>query len=217
MRDFFLGVENKDRDFVVIASSYEDMKNHLLAKNAKIYLESPAFFTIRCKLEPYGDCDFRLGRIEGGYSDGRHPDNCSIASSIEQDLFFRDFTVNAIAKDEDGNIIDPFGGQADIKRMKLQCVGNTEDRLNEDFLRLLRAFRFMITKGFKVSEEIHHALLSHKYVDGLENVSIERIREELYKCFRHDTARTISYLGYYSYLSKFLFSKNLWLKPTLEN
>jgi tRNA nucleotidyltransferase/poly(A) polymerase len=216
VRDFFLNIPNKDADFCVIAPSYKHMKDYLVGRGAKIYLEKPEFFTIRCKLPPFGDADFRLGRTEGHYSDGRRPDQVYVASCIEDDLYFRDFTVNAIAKDEDGNIIDPFGGSLDLQNKLIRCVGNPYDRFDEDALRLLRAVRFSITKGFEIEKETEQCLFNSYLLNKLRiSVSVERIREELNKCFKFDTIQTLQVLSYYVSLRNICF-KTLKLEATLK-
>ena len=70
-------------------------------------------------------------RREGSYADGRHPDRVSFEASLEEDLARRDFTVNAMALDEKGNIVDLFGGRADLERGLIRCVGNPEARFRE--------------------------------------------------------------------------------------
>lgn len=219
VRDSLLGLKSKDRDFCVIASSYEDMKNYLIGRGAKIFLEKPEYVTIRCKLEPYGDCDFVLGRKEGYYGDGRRPDSVSIVDSIEEELSRRDFTINAMAIDEDGNLIDPFNGKDDLlNKHLLACVGGAEARFKEDSLRMLRAIRFAITKRLSFSDDIYAALQNKNMIDLLDNISIERIREELYKCFYFDTPLTLRMITQtFPYISaNVLNTDKLWLEPTLK-
>ncbi len=202
VRDKFLGVQSKDIDFAVEAPSYEVMRNHIL-KNGTIYLEKPEYFTIRGKLNGT-DADFVLCRKEHGYSDGRRPDSVTVGD-IYDDLSRRDFTMNAIAIDEDGNTIDPYNGYADLQNELIRCVGNPEDRFNEDSLRLLRAIRFAITKGFDLHNSIVHCLHNGNIVDKLRNVSAERIREEMNKCFKADTPRTLRMLNEFTYVQEVIF------------
>jgi len=117
-----------------------------------------------------------------------------------------------------GEIIDLFGGQEDINRRQLRCVGNTHDRLQEDGLRLLRAARFIITKTVNPDEELQHALETSIWWQWLEEtVSTERIREELHKMFKHDTQATMKFLVWNCNPAacRRLFSGDLWLKPHL--
>lgn len=118
-------------------------------------------------------------RIDGNYSDSRHPDSVTFSSDIKDDLSRRDFTINAIAMDEDGNITDPFGGMNDISNRIIRCVGAPDLRFSEDALRIMRAVRFSSQLGFKIESETRKAVLSMK--KSLEDISRERIREELDK------------------------------------
>lgn len=219
VRDSFLGVDSKDKDYVVIAPSYEDMKAHLATLGAKIYVENPEYFTIRCKVEGLGDADFVLGRKDGCYSDGRRPDEVVICDTIEEELGRRDFRMNAIAKNVDtGEIIDPFNGVADIENGLIECVGEPMARFTEDYLRMLRALRFAITKNFEISHGIAQCLNNYQLVKNLRtNVSKERIREEMFRCFKYNTWETLDVLTKFPVVRDCLFyDMALWLKPTLE-
>lgn len=219
VRDSLLGIESKDKDFVVIANSYEEMRTELINRGAAIFLERPEYFAIRCKLEPYGACDFVLGRCDGFYSDGRRPDSVTLVENLEQEVQRRDFTVNGLAKDENGEIIDYVNGIQDLDNKILRTIGKAEDRFSEDYLRLLRAMRFSIVKGFKLSNEIEDCLFEPKLLDGLNNISKERIYDELLKCFKFSTWKTLKFLDNYELLKKYLFMDerfSIWLKPTLE-
>lgn len=118
-------------------------------------------------------------RVDGAYSDSRHPDKVSFASSIEQDLARRDFTVNAIAYHPTKGFVDPFGGLLDIKKGLLRTVGDATTRFNEDALRILRGVRFCSQLGFSMEENT--ALAARKCVCGLDNISNERKYTELVK------------------------------------
>lgn len=221
VRDRFIGRINKDIDYAVEASSYEEMKEHILATGGVIFLESPQYVTIRAKwshlsLGKQTPCDFTLCRKESGYSDGRHPDHIEPGTILE-DLARRDFTMNAIAINvESLSIIDPYGGIDDIDKKIIRTVGETKDRFKEDSLRMLRALRFSITLGFDITESIKKYISS--FGDEIENVSSDRIREELYKMFSHDTIKSID-LIYKIGLDRYLFSNEtgIWLKPTSES
>ena len=88
-------------------------------------------------------CEVTTLRADGGYGDGRRPDNVVFGQEIEADLARRDFTINAMAVDYSGRLIDPFGGLDDLQEGLLRTVGSAEERIGEDGLRVLRAFRFM--------------------------------------------------------------------------
>jgi poly(A) polymerase/tRNA nucleotidyltransferase (CCA-adding enzyme) len=119
-------------------------------------------------------------RVEGSYSDHRHPDSVSFSEKIEDDLKRRDFTVNAIAFDpQKDTFIDVFNGIKDIKDKILRAVGNPKDRFNEDALRILRAVRFSTTLGFAIEGETLSAIALAAPL--LAIVSKERIRDEFIK------------------------------------
>lgn len=118
-------------------------------------------------------------RIDGGYSDSRRPDSVEFSSDITQDLARRDFTMNAIAMDVRGNIVDPFGGRGDIERSLIRCVGKPEKRFTEDALRIMRGVRFASQLGFDIEEKTAQAIIEMR--GRLSIISRERIREELDK------------------------------------
>lgn len=98
-------------------------------------------------------------RQETAYHDGRRPDAVAFVSCLEQDLSRRDFTINAMALSLDGPIVDPFGGQADLERRVIRCVGEPKRRFTEDRLRMFRAIRFASQLGFHLEEQLLCALL----------------------------------------------------------
>jgi poly(A) polymerase/tRNA nucleotidyltransferase (CCA-adding enzyme) len=118
-------------------------------------------------------------RIEGKYTDQRHPDEVKFAANVEDDLSRRDFTVNAMAMDMKGDVIDPFGGARDIKERALRTVGVSEERFSEDALRLMRAVRFSVELDFEIEMNTRRAII--KLAGGLEAIAKERVRDELTK------------------------------------
>lgn len=128
-------------------------------------------------------------RIEGKYSDKRHPDEVKFAKTIEEDLSRRDFTVNAMAINlhslkEDAT--DPFGGRIDLENKLIRAVGEPEKRFQEDALRILRAVRFMCQLGFRIDPATEEAMKNN--VGLIEFVSKERIRDEFFKLMATDFA-----------------------------
>lgn len=216
IRDGLLGVQSKDRDFVCIGKSFEQMKEFVTLNGGEIFLETPHYFTIRAKMPELGAADFVLGRLDGAYRDGRRPEEVFLCESIEQELSRRDFTVNAMARDcESGELHDPFNGASDLQSRLLRCVGDTEKRMTEDALRIMRAIRFSIVKGFLCSEELADFISQPSSAALLRNVSVERIREELLKCFDCDTLKTLEVLDSLPFIKKEVFSRNLKLTPTI--
>ncbi len=128
-------------------------------------------------------------RRDGGYRDGRHPEKVTFVRELREDLSRRDFTVNAMAMDGFGNITDLFGGQEDLNRQLLRCVGEPVRRFQEDALRMLRALRFSAQLGFTVDDSTMEAIMSRA---GLcRRLSAERVREELEKVLLSPAPHTV--------------------------
>ena len=121
-------------------------------------------------------------RVDGDYSDHRHPDAVRFTTSLEENLSRRDFTINAMAYSNASGLIDPFGGVYDLREKKITCVGNPEDRFSEDALRILRALRFSSTYQFHI--ESNTATAIHQKADTLKQIAAERIRVELCKLLK---------------------------------
>lgn len=223
VRDELLGLKSKDIDYAVEADSYDALVAAIEARGGEIFRDGEGvpigakYLTVRAKVPVLGLADYVLCRKDGAYYDGRRPDTVE-PGTIYDDLARRDFTINAIAKAEDGTWLDPYDGHKDLKDWKLRCVGNAKDRFTEDGLRMLRAIRFSITKYLKIDTDIDLLLKQEGWFGPrLVGVSAERIREELYKCFAFSTPITLRFLQKYSELFFFLLgSGKLWLKPTLE-
>ena len=128
-------------------------------------------------------------RTEAGYSDHRHPDSVAFTRSLEEDLARRDFTINAMAQNQSGELADPFGGQDDLNNHIIRCVGDPYARFNEDALRILRALRFASQLDFAIDPATAAAALALK--DTLELVSRERIAVELTKLLCGPAVRRI--------------------------
>lgn len=119
-------------------------------------------------------------RLEGNYSNARHPDEVNFTPSLLEDLKRRDFTINSMAiNPQTGELIDPHGGRSDLKDRLIRAIGLPEERFREDGLRLMRACRFAAQLDFRIEEETLRAMSST--VDTIDRVSAERIRDELMK------------------------------------
>jgi tRNA nucleotidyltransferase/poly(A) polymerase len=122
-----------------------------------------------------------------------------------------------LAKDEDGTIIDYFGGLEDLTNRVLRTPLEPIKTFDDDALRIIRFIRFSITKGFSIPNDITNVIRNYDYESKMGVVSTERIREELFKCFKHDTLKTLNKLNEFKYLRDYIFKNNiLWLKPTFE-
>lgn len=129
----------------------------------------------------YNDDSYEITtfRTESGYQDYRRPDHVEFVQNLEEDLKRRDFTINALAMDEYGNIHDLFNGLDDLNQGLIKAVGDPEKRFNEDALRMMRAVRFMSQLKFSLEEKTRQAICDHHEL--LSKISVERIREEFVK------------------------------------
>ena len=118
-------------------------------------------------------------RTEGVYLDGRHPSKVRFVRTLAEDLSRRDFTINAMAMDADGNVTDLFGGRDDLARRCIRCVGDPEKRFREDALRMLRAYRFSAQLGFALDAATAGAV--ERCASLAAALSMERIRDEMEK------------------------------------
>lgn len=235
VRDELMGLKTKDIDYTVVyerdsieqeqkptaEGAFTLLEKYLTEQGYTIWLSTPDCFTIRAKF-PLGHknagttADFVLARKELGYKPGTRQPIVALGT-LHDDLERRDFTVNAIAKDENGKLIDPFGGIQCIEDRVLYTPLDCNITLNEDPLRILRAIRFSITKEFYISPSIIEVIKNFNYKEKMGVVSEERIREELHRCFKHNTLDTIGALMEFPDLTEYIFGKtNLWLKPTNE-
>ena len=132
--------------------------------------------TVVIEKEGYEVTTFRL---DGDYSDGRHPDRVAFTSSLTEDLKRRDFTINAMAYSENTGLIDKFDGEKDLEDGVIRAVGDAEERFSEDALRMLRAIRFAGQLNFDIAEKTFDAI--KKLSPNISKVSVERIAKELEK------------------------------------
>lgn len=179
VRDVFLGINADDWDVATNAPPEQVMSLFKFVVPTGI-----AHGTVTVHFEKT-EIEVTTFRTDGKYSDGRHPDKVEYASTIEQDLSRRDFTINAIAVDlVSGSVIDPFGGKKDIKKKIIRCVGNPHERFLEDGLRPIRALRFASKLNFKIEEETFAQILKDDVKEKIKSISIERFRDEFEKILK---------------------------------
>jgi len=190
VRDVLLGRTPKDWDITTNATPeqimvvfpdtfYENKFGTVGVKNkeAKVDTGTTIDETLRViEVTPY--------RKEGTYSDFRHPDTVSFTDKLEDDLARRDFTINAMAMDGEGDIVDIYKGQEDLAQGVIRTVGKPEDRFQEDALRILRAIRIATELGFTINSDTQKALENSASL--LKNISRERIRDEFTKIIMSD-------------------------------
>ena len=175
VRDSILGRPIHDYDITTSATPDEMME---VFKDKRIIETGLQHGTITIVIDGEGyECT--TYRIDGNYSDSRRPDSVTFTRSLKEDLKRRDFTINAMAYNDEVGLVDPFNGIEDIEHYKIRCVGRAEDRFSEDALRILRAIRFASQLGFVVDSDV--SLNIHKMYKNLENISIERINSEFCK------------------------------------
>jgi poly(A) polymerase len=215
VRDRFLGLDSKDIDFTYVSENsnqtleegFAEMKQFLKDKGFYIFLEVPDMVTIRAKFPPLNvdylkyqglSADFVLARREVGYApDSRRP--IVELGTLEDDLTRRDFTINAMAESTTGELIDPFNGKKDLHERYLRTPRDPILTLLDDPLRLLRAVRFSVTKDMMYCNSLCNTISSLDdafFVKFEKTVSIERVREELNKAFKHDTTKTLRKLSW---------------------
>lgn len=128
-------------------------------------------------------------RIDGKYSDNRHPEEVTFTDDLKEDLRRRDFTINAMAYNYESGLVDIFGGQEDIQRKLIRAVGNPTERFDEDALRIMRAVRFAGQLGYEIEELTFNA--GKAAVGNLKSISAERIQVELVKLMVSDNPQLL--------------------------
>lgn len=176
VRDAFLNKDPHDWDICTSATPEEMLK--ILRPNYHVIPTGLKHGTITVMVhkEPYEITTFRK---EAEYSDRRHPDKVEFVSDIKEDLARRDFTINAMAYNNEEGLIDPFNGKQDLLNKTIRCVGNAKDRFNEDALRMLRAIRFAAVLDFDI--DVNTSLYIHYLNNQIKNLSWERITSEFCK------------------------------------
>lgn len=174
VRDALLGLSVADYDFATSATPEEVQR--LFRRTIPTGIQHGTV-TVLFQNDQFEVTTFR---VDGRYSDHRRPEEVSFTRSLLEDLRRRDFTINAIALDPVTEaILDPFDGQADLKKKTICTVGNSRDRFEEDALRMLRAVRFSVTLSFQIEASTAEGIRT--LAPTLTHVSAERIRQELEK------------------------------------
>ncbi|ART76841.1 CCA tRNA nucleotidyltransferase [Sutcliffiella horikoshii] len=163
-------------DIDIATSATPEEIQAIFPKTVDVGAEHGTIIVITTEQESYEVTTFRT---DGNYTDNRHPDEVIFVKSLEEDLKRRDFTMNAIAMNKHGKIIDPFDGEKDINRQVIRTVGKAKDRFREDALRMLRAVRFASQLSFSLEAETFLGIQADNAL--LENVSIERKTIEMEK------------------------------------
>lgn len=173
VRDTLLGREPQDWDITTSAKPFQIKE--LFKKTIDTGIQHG---TVTVMIDHIG-YEVTTYRIDGEYEDNRHPKKVEFTDNLKLDLERRDFTINAMAYNENRGLIDEFGGIKDLKDGIIRCVGDAGQRFDEDALRMLRAVRFAGQLGFEIEKKTREAIVER--ASHLENISSERIRVELTK------------------------------------
>lgn len=173
IRDSILGREPNDWD--ITTSATPEQVKALFRRTIDTGIQHG---TVTVMLDKEG-FEVTTYRIDGEYEDSRHPKEVIFTPNLVEDLKRRDFTINAMAYNDEAGLVDIFDGMGDIERGIIRCVGDPMERFTEDALRILRAIRFSAQLGYSIEENTKAAIT--RLVPNLRNISAERIQVELTK------------------------------------
>lgn len=180
VRDSLLGLAPTDWDLATKAEM-----EVVLGLLPEAGILSEKYHVVRIPLDG-GNIDIVTFRKEGPYTDRRRPDWTQRVETIEEDLVRRDFTINAIADNPERPIVDPFGGREDLRNRLIRCVGEPEQRFNEDPLRMLRAVRLAAELGFDLHKSVYEGIVACR--DLAAELSKDRIRGEFQRLINGEQA-----------------------------
>ena len=196
VRDYLLNRQISDVDIATSATPKE--VKGIFSKTVDIGIEHGTVLV----LFDHKSYEITTFRTEGDYQDYRRPKEVSFIRNLNEDLQRRDFTMNAMAMDRTGTLIDPFNGQSAIRKKEIQTVGSATDRFQEDALRMMRAVRFVSQLSFSIEDETLQALTT--LVPLLKNIAIERKRAEFEKILvgnnRNNAIKILLETNLFSYL-----------------
>ena len=175
VRDAILGMEPHDWDITTNASPNEMLS---VFKKYKVIPTGIKHGTITVMVNGEG-FEITTFRVDGEYSDGRHPDNVTFVGNVVDDLSRRDFTINAMAYNNEEGLIDPFHGEEDIANGIIRCVGDADKRFAEDALRIMRCIRFAAKYNFSIDSKT--LIAANHAKKSLSKVSVERLSSEFVK------------------------------------
>lgn len=169
-RDLYLGINNSDIDMCTNAR-YEDLKDYF-------FITKGNFGSMRLKYKDY-EFEITTFRKESEYDKNRFPKNIEFVNTLEEDLERRDFVINTLCIDKNGEYVDLLGCRKDIENKIIRCVGNSDYKISQDILRSLRAIRFATVLNFKIDNNLKESIKKYGYL--LNNLSNKRKKEELDK------------------------------------
>lgn len=213
VRDSLLLKEPNDWDITTSAKP-EEMINIFKNKGYKVIPTGIIHGTVTVMINKEG-YEVTTFRIDGEYSDGRHPDSVEFTDDLREDLSRRDFTINSMAYNENDGLMDYFHGYEDLNNKIIRCVGNPNRRFNEDALRMFRAIRFSAQLGFEIESETVEAIKTN--YELIKNVSAERIQIEMNKILMSDNPDYIAKLYEYKLLDYVIPEYSLCFKCEQKN
>lgn len=185
VRDSLMGIAPKDWDITTSATPAEMQTVFADSRTIETGLKHGTLTVIKEGLP----LEITTYRVDGDYSDGRHPDSVAFTGCLADDLQRRDFAINAMAYHPNIGVVDLYGGQEDISDGLISCVGEAKKRFSEDALRILRALRFASVLGFAITKETELAIRA--LYPTLSCVSVERITTEVTKLLSGTSAQRI--------------------------
>jgi tRNA nucleotidyltransferase (CCA-adding enzyme) len=196
VRDQIIGRVINDVDIATSATPQE--VKAIFSRTADVGIKHGTVLVI----EKHGTYEITTFRTESSYSDFRRPDTVEFVQSLTEDLRRRDFTMNSMAMDKNGNMIDPFSGKEAIAQKRIVTVGDPYERFHEDALRMMRAIRFVSQLGFELDKETFCSLQDNGKL--LNHIAIERILMEFEKLlagpYRIKALKLLLESGLYQYL-----------------
>lgn len=197
VRDAIMGNNENDYDVTTSALPHETMS---VFKDYKVIETGIKHGTVTVIINHF-HIEITTYRIDGEYTNNRHPDNVSFTRDLSGDLSRRDFTMNALCYHPKLGFIDYFNGISDIQNRIIRTVGNANERFNQDALRILRALRFSAVLGFNIEDNTALAIHQNKHL--LNNISVERIASELNKIICSNSVKGI-FTNFYDVFSVFI-------------
>ncbi|HOP11889.1 MAG TPA: hypothetical protein PK629_10400 [Oscillospiraceae bacterium] len=189
LRDLLLGKSAQDYDLATPAAPWQTLS---VFHGYTCFRQGEKFGTVGVLID--GEkLEITTFRSDIGYADNRHPDQVVFSDSIYEDLSRRDFTVNSIACGLDGQMIDPFGGEIDLKDKLLRATGDPAIRFNEDALRILRLFRFAAQLGFNIEQYTFESAVHYR--KKLTAIPKERITAEFLRLLSYDCEKTLQLMS----------------------
>lgn len=216
VRDSLLG--NEPHDWDITTSATPQQVKGIFKRTVDTGIQHGTVTVLVDKLHSEGgeySYEVTTYRVDGVYENHRRPKEVSFSTSLSEDLKRRDFTINAMAYNDEEGVIDIFGGREDLSNKLIRCVGEPAERFDEDALRILRAVRFAAQLGFSIDEPTKKAMKNQaKY---LHDISAERIREELTKLIISDNPSMLVTAYETGITKEFLYEFDLMMNTPQNN